>query len=117
MLSGMMLSSDHKYALALHCSMAGCKAPFGACKEPKWEVALCSRADWSAVLCRVAALRVAIVGMATANRHTVALAAGGAVYSWGCNAQGQLGYGTSDSASNATPRVVEAMKACSPHDS
>ena len=48
--------------------------------------------------------------MAVANRHTVALLEDGCVYSWGCNLQGQLGYGTSDSASNALPRIVEAMK-------
>ena len=48
--------------------------------------------------------------VAAANRHTVAVSDGGAVFSWGCNLQGQLGYGTSDSASNATPRLVEAVK-------
>ena len=48
--------------------------------------------------------------VAAANRHTVALVEMGHVYSWGCNLQGQLGYGTSDSGSNAVPRIVEAMK-------
>ena len=56
-------------------------------------------------------MRARVTAVAAANRHTVALAEGGAVYSWGSNLQGQLGYGTSDSASNAVPRVVEAMKA------
>ena len=56
-------------------------------------------------------MRARVTAVAAANRHTVALAEGGGVYSWGCNLQGQLGYGTSDSASNAVPRIVEAMKA------
>ena len=54
--------------------------------------------------------RQRILDFALANRHTVALLDDGSVYSWGSNLQGQLGYGTSDSASNATPRIVEAMK-------
>lgn len=45
-----------------------------------------------------------------ANKHTAILTDAGAIYSWGANDQGQLGYGTSDSASNALPRQVEAMK-------
>lgn len=54
--------------------------------------------------------------MAVANRHTVALLDGGYVFSWGSNLQGQLGYGTTDSASNAIPRVVEALKVrCASH--
>ena len=60
--------------------------------------------------CRVASLRQRVKAVAAANRHTVALVEMGHVYSWGCNLQGQLGYGTSDSASNAVPRIVEAMK-------
>jgi alpha-tubulin suppressor-like RCC1 family protein len=60
---------------------------------------------------RVSAMRARVTAVAAANRHTVALAEGGGVFSWGCNLQGQLGYGTSDSASNAVPRVVEAVKA------
>lgn len=58
----------------------------------------------------MATLRARVVRVAAANRHTVAVSDAGAVYSWGCNLQGQLGYGTSDSASNATPRLVEAVK-------
>jgi alpha-tubulin suppressor-like RCC1 family protein len=58
----------------------------------------------------VASLRQRVKAVAAANRHTVALVEMGHVYSWGCNLQGQLGYGTSDSASNAVPRIVEAMK-------
>ena len=58
----------------------------------------------------MALLRQRVTAVAAANRHTVALAEGGHAYSWGSNLQGQLGYGTSDSASNAVPRIVEAMK-------
>ena len=61
----------------------------------------------------MATLRARVVRVAAANRHTVAVSDAGAVYSWGCNLQGQLGYGTSDSASNAAPRVVEAVKVSS----
>ena len=56
------------------------------------------------------ALRARVVGVAAANKHSVAVLEGGAVFSWGSNSEGQLGYGTSDSASNALPRLVEAMK-------
>lgn len=63
---------------------------------------------WS---CRISTFnRQRLVDVAVANRHTVALLDDGCVFSWGSNLQGQLGYGTSDSASNATPRIVEAMK-------
>lgn len=34
----------------------------------------------------------------------------GEVFTWGCNREGQLGYGTSNSASNYSPRVVEYLK-------
>ena len=68
-------------------------------------------ADWPNMLCRVSGLKgVNVVTAAAANRHTVVAASDGRVFSWGSNLQGQLGYGTSDSASNATPRLVEAMK-------
>ncbi len=59
---------------------------------------------------RVLSMRQRVIAVAAANRHTVAVVEGGHVFSWGCNLQGQLGYGTSDSASNAVPRIVEAMK-------
>ena len=52
-----------------------------------------------------------------ANKHTAILTDAGAIYSWGANDQGQLGYGTSDSASNALPRQVEAMKVLDPSPS
>ena len=59
---------------------------------------------------RVTTLRQRAFAVAAANKHTAALVDGGAVFSWGANAEGQLGYGTSDSASNAVPRFVEGMK-------
>ena len=71
----------------------------------------CQKLDGGCLLSRVSAFnRQRVVDLAVANRHTVALLDDGAVFSWGSNLQGQLGYGTSDSASNATPRIVEAMK-------
>ena len=66
----------------------------------------------SGVECRVTGLKgVNVASAAVANRHSVVASADGRVFSWGSNLQGQLGYGTSDSASNATPRLVEAVKA------
>ncbi len=113
---------------------------------------------------RVSSLRQRVVAVAAANKHSVAVTAGGDVYTWGSNVLGQvracvcrgwalehasellntrnaawpkqslpcttwpccfaqltyrlhgprpalqLGYGTSDSNSNAAPRMVEAMK-------
>ena len=60
---------------------------------------------------RVSGLKgVHVATAAAANRHTVVAASDGRVFSWGSNLQGQLGYGTSDSASNASPRLVEAVK-------
>lgn len=54
--------------------------------------------------------RVRIVAVAAANKHTAAVAESGEVFTWGCNKEGQLGYGTSNSASNYTPRTVEYLK-------
>ena len=62
--------------------------------------------------CRVTSLKQRVVAVAAANKHTAVLTDAGSIYSWGSNDQGQLGYGTSDSASNAVPRQVEAMKVC-----
>lgn len=60
---------------------------------------------------RVGALKpFKIVGVAAANKHSVAVSAHGEVFSWGSNALGQLGYGTFDSTSSTTPRQVEALK-------
>ncbi|PKA66064.1 Ultraviolet-B receptor UVR8 [Apostasia shenzhenica] len=59
---------------------------------------------------RVSCLRARIVAVAAANKHTVAVADSGEVFTWGFNKEGQLGYGTSNSASNYTPRMVECLK-------
>lgn len=59
---------------------------------------------------RVSSLRSRIIAVAAANKHTAAVAESGEVFTWGCNKEGQLGYGTSNSASNYTPRVVEYLK-------
>ncbi|KAF6169809.1 hypothetical protein GIB67_034201 [Kingdonia uniflora] len=59
---------------------------------------------------RVSSLRTKIVAVAAANKHTAVICEHGEVFTWGCNKEGQLGYGTSNSASNYTPRVVEYLK-------
>ncbi|KAK4282113.1 hypothetical protein QN277_013527 [Acacia crassicarpa] len=59
---------------------------------------------------RVASLRSKIVAVAAANKHTAVVSDLGEVFTWGCNREGQLGYGTSNSASNYTPHVVEYLK-------
>ncbi|GFZ09302.1 ankyrin repeat family protein [Actinidia rufa] len=59
---------------------------------------------------RVSSLRSKIVAVAAANKHTAVVSESGEVFTWGCNKAGQLGYGTSNSASNYTPRVVEYLK-------
>lgn len=55
-------------------------------------------------------MKARIVAVAAANKHTVVVSEAGEIYTWGCNKEGQLGYGTSNSASNYTPRVVEYLK-------
>ena len=59
---------------------------------------------------RVSSLKSKIVVVAAANKHTAVISESGEVFTWGCNKDGQLGYGTSNSASNYTPRVVEYLK-------
>ncbi|XP_075638521.1 uncharacterized protein LOC142610565 isoform X2 [Castanea sativa] len=59
---------------------------------------------------RVSSLRSKILSVAAANKHTAVVSETGEVFTWGCNREGQLGYGTSNSASNYTPRVVEYLK-------
>ncbi|KAK6942474.1 Ankyrin repeat [Dillenia turbinata] len=59
---------------------------------------------------RVSSLKSKIVAVAAANKHTAVVSESGEVFTWGCNKEGQLGYGTSNSASNYTPRVVEYLK-------
>ena len=59
---------------------------------------------------RVSSFKLRIVAVAAANKHSAAVADTGEVFTWGCNKEGQLGYGTSNSASNCTPRMVEYLK-------
>lgn len=59
---------------------------------------------------RVTSLKARVVAVAAANKHTAVLTDAGEVFTWGCNREGQLGYGTSNSASNYTPRAVEYLK-------
>lgn len=59
---------------------------------------------------RVSSLKSKIVAVAAANKHTAVISDSGEIFTWGCNKEGQLGYGTSNSASNYTPRLVEYLK-------
>ncbi|EPS72868.1 hypothetical protein M569_01889, partial [Genlisea aurea] len=59
---------------------------------------------------RVSSLKAKVVAVAAANKHTAVVSEAGEIYTWGCNKEGQLGYGTSNSSSNYTPRVVEYLK-------
>eukprot|EP00798_Chlamydomonas_sp_ICE-L_P029260 gene29260-12503_t len=59
---------------------------------------------------KIAALRQRVVAVAAANRHSACITSAGEVYTWGANEDGQLGYGTSDSCSNSTPRLVDPLK-------
>ncbi|XP_078435331.1 ankyrin repeat family protein / regulator of chromosome condensation (RCC1) family protein [Wolffia australiana] len=66
--------------------------------------------DTQATPRRVSSLRSRIVSVAAANKHSAAVSESGEVFTWGCNKDGQLGYGTSNSASNCIPRLVESLK-------
>ncbi|CAI6012456.1 unnamed protein product [Closterium sp. NIES-65] len=59
---------------------------------------------------RVAALRQRVVAVAAGNKHSAALTGGGEVFTWGCNTHGQLGYGSINSTSSCTPRIVDHLK-------
>jgi alpha-tubulin suppressor-like RCC1 family protein len=59
---------------------------------------------------RVSSLKARIISVAAANKHSAAVADTGEVFTWGSNKEGQLGYGTSNSASNCIPRMVEYLK-------
>lgn len=59
---------------------------------------------------KVSSLKSMIVAVAAANKHTAVISESGEVFTWGCNKEGQLGYGTSNSASNYTPRLVDYLK-------
>ncbi len=56
-----------------------------------------------------------VVQVAAAHRHSAALSSAGELYTWGANGEGQLGYGTSDSACNPTPRLVDALRVSKTH--
>lgn len=66
--------------------------------------------DTQATPRRVSSLKTRIVAVAAANKHTAVVSESGEVFTWGCNKEGQLGYGTSNSGSNYTPRLVEYLK-------
>jgi alpha-tubulin suppressor-like RCC1 family protein len=51
---------------------------------------------------------VATGGFSTGRRHSVALDSSGNVWTWGYNANGQLGLGTADSTAHKTPAQVTA---------
>lgn len=59
---------------------------------------------------RVSSLKTRLIAVAVANKHSTSVAEFGEVYTWGCNREGQLGYGTSNSASNYVPCAVESLK-------
>ncbi|PWZ28885.1 Inhibitor of Bruton tyrosine kinase [Zea mays] len=59
---------------------------------------------------RVGSLKQRIISVAAANKHSAAVADTGEVLTCGCNKEGQLGYSTSNSASNCIPRMVEYSK-------
>ncbi len=66
--------------------------------------------DTQATPRRVSTLRGRVVAVAAANKHSAVLTEGGEVFTWGCNREGQLGYGTSNSASNYVPHAIEHLK-------
>lgn len=60
---------------------------------------------------RIGALKgVRVIHAAAANKHSAVVSDAGAVYTWGSNGHGQLGYGTTDSGSNPNPHCVESLK-------
>lgn len=59
---------------------------------------------------RVGSLKARVSAISAANKHTAAVTESGEIFTWGCNKEGQLGYGTSNSASNYIPRMVESLK-------
>ena len=66
--------------------------------------------DTQATPRKVATLKARVGAVAAANKHSAVLTECGEVYTWGCNSEGQLGYGTSNSASNCIPRLVDYLK-------
>ena len=59
---------------------------------------------------RVSSLKTRLIAVAVANKHSTSIVEFGEVYTWGCNKEGQLGYGTSNFASNYVPCAVESLK-------
>ncbi|KAL1211538.1 Ultraviolet-B receptor UVR8 [Cardamine amara subsp. amara] len=66
--------------------------------------------DTQATPRKVTSLKAKIVAVSAANKHTAVVSECGEVFTWGCNKEGQLGYGTSNSASNYSPRLVDYLK-------
>ncbi|KAG0555654.1 hypothetical protein KC19_12G185700 [Ceratodon purpureus] len=66
--------------------------------------------DTQATPRKVATLKARVAAVAAANKHSAVLTDCGEVYTWGCNSEGQLGYGTSNSASNCIPRLIDYLK-------
>ncbi|KAG2273197.1 hypothetical protein Bca52824_067752 [Brassica carinata] len=66
--------------------------------------------DTQATPRKVTSLKAKIVAVSAANKHTAVVSDCGEVFTWGCNKEGQLGYGTSNSASNYFPRLVDYLK-------
>ncbi|ESQ49713.1 hypothetical protein EUTSA_v10019953mg [Eutrema salsugineum] len=66
--------------------------------------------DTQATPRKVTSLKAKIVAVSAANKHTAVVSECGEVFTWGCNKEGQLGYGTSNSASNYFPRLVDYLK-------
>lgn len=66
--------------------------------------------DTQATPRKVGTLKVRVSIVAAANKHSAVLTQCGDVYTWGCNSEGQLGYGTSNSASNCMPRWIDYLK-------
>eukprot|EP00898_Chlorokybus_atmophyticus_P005171 jgi/Chlat1/5655/Chrsp37S00872 len=63
---------------------------------------------------KVTALRVRVTAVAASNKHSAVLTNTGEVYTWGCNDDGQLGYGTCNSVSSYKPRLVDSLKGKAP---
>lgn len=54
----------------------------------------------------MASIRACVVAVAASNKHSAAVTDCGEVFTWGCNAHGQLGYGATSTGSNSNPRAV-----------
>ena len=66
--------------------------------------------DTQATPHRVSSLKTKLIAVAVANKHSTSVDKFGEVYTWRCNREGQLGYGTSNFASNYVPSTVESLK-------